>query len=58
MLDIYTSGSLEIPGKYFTEFQHVPFMETPIVKADPEFWKLYLDHPILHILTAKKIEMI
>lgn len=55
-LDVYYSGSLEIPGKFFTDFQNVPWEETPVVKADPEFWKSYLADPILYIFTAKKPE--
>lgn len=53
-LDVYYSGSLEIPGKFFEDFQNVPWEETPIVEADPEFWRAYLDDPILHIFTARK----
>jgi SAM-dependent methyltransferase len=53
-LDVYYSGSSEIPGKFFTEFQNIPWEETPVVKADPEFWKEYLEDPILYIFTARK----
>ncbi|KAJ9606107.1 hypothetical protein H2200_009068 [Cladophialophora chaetospira] len=55
-LDVYYSGSLEIPGKFFEDFATVPWEETPIVKADPEFWKSYLADPILYIFTARKPE--
>lgn len=55
-LDSYYTGSLEIPGKFFRDFQVVPWEETPIVKADPDFWKAYLDDPILYIFAARKLE--
>ena len=55
-LDAYYSGSLEVPGKFFTDFQNVPWEDTPVVKADPEFWKSYLAEPILYIFTARKPE--
>lgn len=55
-LDAYYSGSLEIPGKFFEDFRNVPWEETPVVKADPEFWKSYLADPILYIFTARKPE--
>lgn len=53
-LDAYCSGLLVIPGKFFTDFQNVPWEETPVVKADPEFWKDYVADPILYIFTARK----
>jgi hypothetical protein len=55
-LDVYFSGSLEIPSKFFRDFQNVPWEETPVVKADPEFWKQYLADPLLYIFTARKRE--
>jgi SAM-dependent methyltransferase len=55
-LETYYSGSLEIPGKYFKDFQNVSFEQTPVVREDPGFWKSYLDQPILFIFTAKKHE--
>ena len=55
-LETYYSGSMEIPGKFFRDFQNVPWEETPVVKADPEFWKSYLDDAILYIFTARKSE--
>lgn len=54
-LDVYASGSLEIPGKFFEDFQNVPWDETPVVKADPEFWQQYLADPILFIFMARKL---
>jgi SAM-dependent methyltransferase len=53
-LEPYFSGSMEIPGKFFEDFQNVSWEETPVVKADPEFWKSYLADPILYIFTARK----
>jgi SAM-dependent methyltransferase len=53
-LDVYSSGSLDIPGKFFTDFKNVPWEETPVVKEDPEFWESYLADPILYIFTARK----
>ncbi|KAK8076080.1 methyltransferase protein [Apiospora phragmitis] len=53
-LEAHYSGSFEIPGKYFEGFQNVPFEETPLVKADMDFRKMYLDQPILYIFTARK----
>lgn len=50
----YYTGSLEIPEKFFQDFQFVPWEETPLVKADPEFWKSYLSDPILYIFAARK----
>jgi hypothetical protein len=55
-LDVYSSGSLEMPSKFFKDFQNVPWEETSVVKADPEFWELYLADPILYIFTARKPE--
>lgn len=53
-LDDYYTGSLKIPGKFFEDFQNVPWEETPVVQADPDFWKSYLADPILFVFTAKK----
>lgn len=55
-LNSYYRGSLEIPGKFFKDFQTVQWEETPVVKADPEFWKDYLADPILYIFTARRPE--
>jgi hypothetical protein len=55
-LDDYFSGSLKIPGKFFRDFQNVPWEETAVVKSDPEFWKGYLSDPILYIFVARKRE--
>lgn len=55
-LDSYITGSLDIPGKFFGDFRNVPWQETPVVKADLEFWQAYLDDPILYIFTARKLE--
>lgn len=54
-LNSYYSGSLDIPGKFFEDFQNVPWDETPVVKADVEFWTPYLRDPILYIFTARKL---
>lgn len=54
-LDVYYSGSLDISGKFFEDFQNVPWEETPVVKADPEFWRDYLEDPILYIFTARRL---
>jgi SAM-dependent methyltransferase len=53
-LDVYSGGSLKIPGKFFEEFRNVEWQETPVVKADLGFWKEYLKDPILYIFTARK----
>lgn len=53
-LEAHYSGSLEIPGKFFKDFKNVPWEQTPVVKANPEFWKEYLDEPILYVYTARK----
>lgn len=53
-LDTYYTGSREVPGKYFEKFQDVSWEETEVVKKDPEFWKEYLEDPILFIFTARK----
>ncbi|KAK8016018.1 ubiquinone menaquinone biosynthesis C-methyltransferase [Apiospora marii] len=53
-LEAHYAGSFEIPGQYFEDFQNVPFEETPVVQADREFWKGYLEDPILYIFTARK----
>lgn len=55
-LESYYTGSLEIPGKFFTDFQNVSWEETPVVKANLEFWRDYLADPILYIFTARKPE--
>lgn len=51
-LETYHSGSLDIPARYFQDFQNVSWEETPVVKADPDFWKDYLADPILYIFTS------
>lgn len=53
-LDTYFTGSREVPGKYFEAFEVVPWEQTEVVKKDPEFWREYLEDPILYILTARK----
>lgn len=53
-LDAYYTGSLEVPGKYFEGFEDVPWEETEVVKMDVEFWREYLEDPILYIFTARK----
>lgn len=53
-LDSYHTGSMEIPGKFFEGFENVPWEETEVVKRDPEFWREYLEDPILYIFTARK----
>ncbi|KAK7909192.1 hypothetical protein PG985_015070 [Apiospora marii] len=53
-LEAHYSGSFEIPGRYFENFQKVPFEETPVVRADREFWRGYVEDPILYIFTARK----
>ena len=55
VLEAHSSGSLEIPGMYFDNFQNVPWEKTPVVKADPGFWRMYLDEPILYISTARRM---
>lgn len=54
VLEEHYSGSLAIPSRFFTDFENVPWEETAVVKEDPEFWALYLQQPILFIITAKK----
>ena len=53
-LDAYYKDPLGIPGKFFEGFENVPWEETEVVKEDPEFWKEYLEEPILYIFTARK----
>ncbi|KAK7960493.1 hypothetical protein PG988_011707 [Apiospora saccharicola] len=53
-LEAHYSGSFEIPGQYFEDFQNVPFAETPVVAAHRGFWREYLESPILYIFTASK----
>ncbi|KAF2166512.1 hypothetical protein M409DRAFT_66551 [Zasmidium cellare ATCC 36951] len=53
-LEPYYGGSEEISGKYFEGFKAVPWEETEIVRSNPDFWKEYLEDPILYIFTAKK----
>ena len=51
-LDVYYKGSTELSGKFFENFENVQWEQTPVVKADFEFWRDYLDDPILYIFTA------
>lgn len=53
-LDVYYGGSLEIPGKFFGEFENVEWRDTEVVSRDMEFWREYLEDPILFIFTARK----
>lgn len=55
-LDVYYSGLLTVPEKFFEKFRNVSWAETPVVKADPGFWKAYLDDPVLFIFTARKLQ--
>lgn len=45
-----------LPAKFFKDLEIVPFESTPVVAADPEFWKTYLADPILYIFSAKKAD--
>ncbi|KAF6791693.1 hypothetical protein CSOJ01_14307 [Colletotrichum sojae] len=53
-LDAYYKQPFEIAGKWFEEFEVVKWEETEVVQKDPEFWKAYLEDPILYIFTARK----
>ncbi|KAK4500251.1 hypothetical protein PRZ48_008440 [Zasmidium cellare] len=53
-LDAYNTGSKEVSGKFFEGFEYVRCEETEVVKRDPEFWREYLEDPILYIFTARK----
>jgi SAM-dependent methyltransferase len=57
-LEVYytakNKGLGEVEGKWFEGFENVEWRETEVVKQDMEFWKEYLEDPILYVFTARK----
>ena len=54
-LEIIHSGSTEIYERFgFADFQVMPYEETAVVRADPEFWQLAVENPQITCLTAVK----
>ncbi|KAI0868945.1 methyltransferase-like protein [Hypoxylon argillaceum] len=55
-LYISMTGNTELPEKYgFTSFSSVLPEDTSVVKADPEFWKPFIENPGFVVFHAKKI---
>ncbi|KAK8010885.1 hypothetical protein PG990_009850 [Apiospora arundinis] len=54
-LNISMSGSHEVPEKYgIVDFEIEPPENAPIVQADPEFWKVFLEQHLYVIFKGKK----
>ncbi|OAG01062.1 methyltransferase-like protein [Paraphaeosphaeria sporulosa] len=54
-LEISFSGSFELHEKYALEnVSVVPYDNTEAVKQDPEFWKLFLEHPFYAVVQGFK----
>jgi SAM-dependent methyltransferase len=53
-LEAYVKKPFEIAGRFFEGFENVDWEETEVVKRDREFWREYLEEPILYIFTARK----
>lgn len=47
-------GGMAAARKWFDGFENVRWEDTPVVKGDVEFWRDYLEDPILFIYTARK----
>jgi toxoflavin synthase len=56
-LEALYSGSLDMFKKVgLVEVKVLPIAETKIVKEDPEFWKDFVEEPIIQFVTASKPE--
>ncbi|RYO95565.1 hypothetical protein DL764_007662 [Monosporascus ibericus] len=54
-LEISYSGSTELHTKYgLCDVEIEPFENAKIVREDPEFWKPFLDRPLLAVVKARK----
>ncbi|ROW06775.1 hypothetical protein VMCG_04146 [Cytospora schulzeri] len=54
-LEVLYGGSFEMFEKFGLEDpQFVPFEDTETMRNDAEFWKEYLEHPVLRFVTARK----
>lgn len=54
-IDISMKGSTELPEKYgLTDFSSVPPEEMSVIKADPDFWKPFVDNPGFVVFQARK----
>lgn len=53
-LEAYYKQPFEIARNWFEEFEVVKWEDTEVVQKDPEFWREYLEDPILYIFTARK----
>ena len=54
-LDVVNSGSTEMYEKSgLTDVKIVPQETAELIRKDPDFWKLYLERPILAVTTAVK----
>lgn len=51
-----TSARLGRPDLGFTDYQEVAPEQLDLVKADYNFWELYLEDPFLTCVTARKQE--
>ncbi|KFA80842.1 hypothetical protein S40288_08525 [Stachybotrys chartarum IBT 40288] len=55
MIKLSMAGDTQLPEKYgFTDFLSLKPEDTATVKADPEFWKPFVDRPGFVIFQAKK----
>ncbi|KAH8205127.1 hypothetical protein TruAng_000692 [Truncatella angustata] len=54
-INLSMTGSTDLPEKYgLTDFSSVAPEDTSVVKADPDFWKPFVDNPGFVVFQAKK----
>lgn len=54
-LNVSITGNTELPEKYgFTDFSSMAPEDTSVVKADPDFWKPFVDNPAFVVFHATK----
>jgi SAM-dependent methyltransferase len=54
-MDASSSGSMELHHKYgLIDIETIPYEETEVVKADVDFWNVFLQNPFFTVVKAKK----
>ncbi|KFA62964.1 hypothetical protein S40285_08912 [Stachybotrys chlorohalonatus IBT 40285] len=54
-MDISSSGSMDLHHKYgLTDIETISYEETEVVKADLDFWNVFLQNPFFTVVKAKK----
>ncbi|KAI1456636.1 methyltransferase-like protein [Annulohypoxylon moriforme] len=54
-VNVSIKGDVELPKKYgFTDFSSAAPEDSAVVKADPEFWKPFVDNPAFVVFQARK----